>query len=185
MLFIRTVAALLLITGTWWCMADAAWSSDFIRANLATVLTTPPPTPPKSTDGLDLVEDGQLSSCCVDFDRARGIAFATMLLGGAPMAGFAVILARRLRGREVPVVAEPFLLAALVFQFASMVLASLLILLFLPDAFGGHFRDGIWFMAFLLPTSIGSGVAVRIWHRLRMQINYADAALVPVRLRER
>ena len=66
-------------------------------------------------------------------------------------------------------IAEPFLLAALVFQFASMTLALLLFFVFVPYAatdpyaVPGDFR---W-MLFLSCIGLTSGMAIPVWYRLR------------------
>ena len=68
---LKGVAAITLIAGTWWSMAEATRSSDLIYAGLNAAFSTPP-VQPESIGGFGLVEDGASSDCCDDFTNALG-----------------------------------------------------------------------------------------------------------------
>lgn len=175
MLILRAVAAFVLIAGTWWSMADVAWSSDFIQSHFAGALSQPRTDTRESSDGLMIIDDGYTRSCCADLDLGRALALFATLFGGVPMAGLAFIVGHRRRGRSLGATAEPFLLAAFVFQFASMVIASLLALLFAPYAPSGEDQ---WIIAYLFLTAVISGMALPIWHGLRNRVVPELAAAV-------
>lgn len=183
MLILRSLAAFVLIAGTWWSMADVAWSSDFIQSHFAGALSQSRLDDRReSSDGLIIIDDGHTRSCCADLDTGRALAFVTTLFGGVPMAGFAFVIRYRRRGRSLGVTAEPFLLAAFIFQFASMVIALLLAFLFASMLSDAAIGDDQWTMAygiaFLLLTAAISGMALPIWHGLRNRVVSETATAV-------
>ena len=182
MLILRALAALVLIAGTWWSMADVAWSSDFIQSHFAGALSQPRLDDRReSSDGSMIIDDGH-TRCCVDQDTGRALALVTTLFGGVPMAGLAFIVRHRRRGRSLGATAEPFLLAAFIFQFASMVIALLLASLFasmLSYAASGEDQWTIGYLiAYLLLTAVISGIALSIWHGLRNRVVPESATAV-------
>ena len=174
MLILTSLAVLVLIAGTWWSMVDVAWSSDFIQSHLAGALSQPRLDDRReSSDGLMIIDDGHTRSCCADLDLGRSLALFATLFGGVPMAGLAFIVRHRRRGRSLGPTAEPFLLVAFIFQFASMVIASLLAWLFAPYAPSGEDQ---WIIAYLFLTAVISGMALPVWHGLRNRVVPASAA---------
>ena len=164
-LILRTLAGLVLIAGTWWSMAEVAWSSTLLQTHFVRAMSEPPVDP-------DLIVFDHVSECCEDFNRTRAMALLGTLLGGMPMAGMSVVLWRRHRNRLMTSIAEPFLLAALVFQFASMTLALLLFFVFVPYAANDPYTvpgDFRW-MLFLLSIGLTSGMAIPVWYRLRQRV---------------
>jgi len=176
MLILRSVAAFVLIAGTWWSMADATRSSDFIQSHFAGALAQPRPDDRRdSSDGLMIIDDENTRSCCAALDLGRALALFATLFGGIPMAGLALIVRLRRRGRSMGTTAEPFLLAAFIFQFASMVIASLLAFLFAPSAASGEDQ---WIIAYLFLTAVISGMALPTWHGLRHRVLPQSATAV-------
>ena len=170
MLILRSLAVLVLIAGTWWSMADVAWSSDFIQSHFAGALSQPRPDDRReSGDGLMFIGH-EYPRCCVDLDTGRALALFTVLLGGIPMAGLAFAARRRWRTRLLRSTAEPFLLAAFIFQFASLMIASLLALLFVPALWAEPRGEDLWRIAHFLLTAVMSGMALPVWYALRTRV---------------
>ena len=161
---LRTLAAFVLIAGTWWSMAEVSWSSDLIQTHVLKTFAEPPFHAREESGGF--IVDHHVSACCEDLQNARVLAIWGTWLGGMPMAGLAFVVWRRYRDRSLKAIAEPFLLAALVFQFAAMSLALLFLSLFLPYAA----NDDLWAMLFLLSTALTSGLAIPTWYRLRLRV---------------
>ena len=165
---LKGVAAITLIAGTWWSMAEATRSSDVIYAGLNAAFSTPP-VQPESIGGFGLVEDGASSDCCDDFTNAFGLAFILTLLSGMPMAALAFFLRRSLIAFRPA--AEPFLIAAFVLQFASIAIASLLtVLFFVVVSTEGPIGEGWPILVFLLPTIVVGTVGLRFWYQMRRDI---------------
>ena len=166
LIFLRTVAAFVLIAGTWWSMTEVAWSSTLIQAHLAKTIAEPQVDPSRSRGDDFMLIDHHVSVCCQDLNNARALALWGTWLGGMPMAAVAFVMWRRSRDRSLKPVLEPVLLAALVFQFASMTIALVLFSLFFP--YSG--TDDFWPMMFLFGTALASGKAIPLWYRLRQRV---------------
>jgi len=169
-ILLRSFVALVIIAVTWWSMADVAWSSDFIQSQLAGALSQPRLEERRGSGGGLMLVDHVHTRCCVDLDTGRALAIFSTLFGGVPMAGLAYIVRRRRHGRPLGATAEPFLLAAFIFQFAAMVIASLLAFLFAPVVSYGPAGEEQWILAYLSLTAVTSGMALPAWHGLRNSV---------------
>jgi hypothetical protein len=163
---IKFIFAAVVIGGTWWSMADVAWSSTLIQTHFVKAIAEPPVDPSRESGGGFMIVDDHVSECCEDLNNARALALWGTWLGGVPIAGMALVMWRRYRDRSLKSIAEPFLLTALVFQFASMTIAMLLFSVFLPYAGA----EDLWPMLFLLCTALASGMAIPVWYQLRRRV---------------
>lgn len=161
MAILRSLVALVLIGGTWWSMADVAWSSGFFQAEFSRALATEPRR--DDGGGLDFIDDHSFSDCCADLHRGRNVAVTAVVLGGFPVAALAFVLSLARKKPFAPA-AEPALLAAYIFQFAALIITGIFSALFLPYAS----RDEFPAVAYVCVTAVASAGALPLWHRLRM-----------------
>ena len=171
MRILRTVLAFAIITVAWWSMAEAIGTASLLQATMPHALLEP--VPASRLDDL-IYFDHPPSMCCSDFDAAMALSVVGTLLGGFPMAGLAFVVRRRAT-RSLTSAAQPWVIAAFVYQCAAMILAGLIVAAFLwslSDAPGYVWADlsTVTFLVYMVLTAVVSAWALSAWHNLHARI---------------
>lgn len=171
-LTLRTLGVFLGIALVWWSMAELVMSSTSFESGVRDVMAFSVFRDSARSDGggLDIIDGGGLdiidvSPCCDYATRGFQIALLTSLFGGIPMA----LLAWILRKRPMSSDHRPYLLAAFVFQFASMVIAFLpVVIMMIAIIYEPIDFEGVLWFAMLALIGLSGAFALPIWRRLFM-----------------
>ena len=159
---LKFVGGIVIVGAIWWSMARLVWSSDLFQSSIGGTMAQA-----RFLDGEALSFDHG-NFCCSDFDAGLAWSFVAAVLGGFPIAITAIVLRRRMRfGVIPPPWSEPFLLAAFVMQFASLIVNLLLTLLLLGDPADIISHPG---SAYIVVVAVLSAVALPMWHTLRQAV---------------
>ena len=173
---LRTLGAFLGIALVWWSMAALVMSSGSFESGVRDAMSFSVFRNAVRSDGsgFDLVD---VWYCCDYSVRGYQLALMTTLFGGIPMA----LLARILKNRPMSSDHRPYLLAAFVFQFASMVIAflpvAIMMIVFIYEPI--EFEGVLWF-GLLSLICLSSAFALPTWHRLFMNARGGDGGLISV-----
>lgn len=175
-LALRTFGAFLGIALVWWSMAALVMLSGSFESGVRDAISFSVfrDSVRSHGSGLDL-ED--VWHCCTYSTRGYQLALVSTLFGGIPMALLARILKNRPRSSDH----RPYLLAAFVFQFASMVIAFLpvaimmIVIIFEPIDFEGV----LWFGLLSLIGLLGA-FALPTWRRLFMNARGGTGSFISV-----
>lgn len=170
MRILRSFAALILIAGTWWSMAELIRSSDTIESGTARVIAFSPP--PRSMGGLDIIDT--CDHCNADAAVGMGLSIVITILGGGPIAMVTFFLQWLVGRGSLPSSTQPLLFAAFVFQLAAAVLSLGLVISFLllePAAV--ILEPSAWYLSF---SGIAAAFSMPVLFRLRVAAQALSAA---------